>query len=102
MVASIHPPTCHHPLQTWRDPSLSAWVKRQRMAYAQGQLSDERVLVLRALRFEFGEVVHLTADWERRFDALLDWVMWCQEGGGRSTGSGSTGGLGTRSCKRAS
>lgn len=53
------------------------------MAFAQGQLSEERVLVLRALRFEFGEVVHLTADWERRFDALLDWVMWCQEGGGQ-------------------
>ncbi len=49
------------------------------MVHAQGQLGSERVLILKALGFEFGEIAHMTADWERQFDALLDWVMWCEE-----------------------
>lgn len=70
--------------QDWGEaPELSAWVKRQRVARAQGALTDERLQILRGMGFEFGEVAQMTDEWERRFDQLLDWLLWSDERGAR-------------------
>lgn len=48
------------PLQDWpANPELGAWVKRQRVARAAGQLSDDRMAILQGLGFEFGEVAQV-------------------------------------------
>eukprot|EP00887_Chlorella_sp_A99_P001316 scaffold14.g1316.t1 len=61
------------------NPELGQWVKRQRVARAAGQLSEERLAILASMGFEFGEVAQLTEDWEHRFDQLVDWILWHNE-----------------------
>lgn len=64
-------------LQGWAEaPDLAKWVRRQRVARAQGALSEERLQVLYAMGFEFGEVAQLTAEWEAKFDQLIEWLLW--------------------------
>ena len=46
------------------------------MARAQGALSEERLQVLYAMGFEFGEVAQLTEEWEAKFDQLIEWLLW--------------------------
>lgn len=46
------------------------------MARAQGALSEERLQVLYAMGFEFGEVAQLTEEWESKFDQLIEWLLW--------------------------
>ena len=67
-------------VQDWEEPDLAKWVRRQRIARAQGGLSEERLQVLYAMGFEFGEVAQLTDEWEAKFDQLFEWLMWqvCQ------------------------
>ena len=55
---------------------MAKWVGRQRVARAQGGLSEERLQVLYAMGFEFGEVAQLTDEWEAKFDQLIEWVTW--------------------------
>ena len=70
-------------------------MKRQRIARAAGQLSEERLSILVSMGFEFGEVAQLTEEWEHRFDQVSGWV-----GGGGARGAGRRReGAG---CKRAS
>lgn len=57
-------------------PDLAKWVRRQRVARAQSALSEERLQVLYAMGFEFGEVAQLTSDWEVKFDQLIEWLLW--------------------------
>lgn len=64
-------------LQGWTEaPDLAKWVQRQRVARAQGALSEERLQVLYAMGFEFGEVAQLTEEWEAKFDQLIEWLLW--------------------------
>lgn len=64
-------------LQGWTEaPDLAKWVRRQRVARAQGALSEERLQVLYAMGFEFGEVAQLTEEWESKFDQLIEWLLW--------------------------
>ena len=66
--------------EDWEDnPELGQWVKRQRVARAAGQLSEERLAILGSMGFEFGEVAQLTEVWEHRFDQLIDWILWHNE-----------------------
>ena len=66
-----------HVVQDWEEsPDLAKWVGRQRVARAQGGLSEERLQVLYAMGFEFGEVAQLTDAWEAKFDQLIEWVLW--------------------------
>lgn len=63
--------------QDWAEaPDLAKWVGRQRVARAQGGLSEERLQVLYAMGFEFGEVAQLTDEWEAKFDQLIEWIQW--------------------------
>lgn len=69
-------------MQTWsQSPGLASWVKRQRAAKAEGELNQERLQILHALGFEFGEVAVITQEWENWFDALVEWVMQHSENG---------------------
>lgn len=63
-------------LQDWQESDLAKWVARQRVARAQGGLSEERLQVLYAMGFEFGEVAQLTDEWEAKFDQLFEWLLW--------------------------
>ncbi len=64
-------------MQGWTEaPDLAKWVRRQRVARAQGALSEERLQVLYAMGFEFGEVAQLTEEWESKFDQLIEWLLW--------------------------
>ena len=56
-------------------PDLDQWVQRQRVARLEGTLTDERLQILYALGFEFGEVARITQEWENRFDQLLEWLL---------------------------
>lgn len=65
-------------MQKWPEsPVLSIWVERQRRA--QSTLSEERLQILYALGFEFGEVAVITQEWEEYFDMLVEWLMWHKE-----------------------
>lgn len=64
-------------MQGWTEaPDLAKWVRRQRVARAQSALSEERLQVLYAMGFEFGEVAQLTGEWEAKFDQLIEWLLW--------------------------
>ena len=66
-------------MQDWPPaPELSSWVKKQRVAHAQGTLTEERLQILCALGFEFGGdgAQLLTTEWELNFDLLMDWLLW--------------------------
>lgn len=68
------------PPQDWEEnPELGLWVKRQRIARAAGQLSDERLSILQSMGFAFGEVAQLTEEWEHRFDQVRIgcWLLAC-------------------------
>ena len=86
-LTSVPPHYCL--LQDWEEsPELEVWVKRQRIARAAGQLSEERLSILVSMGFEFGEVAQLTEEWEHRFDQVSEWwvvgCMACGLGGGSS------------------
>ncbi|KAL4447914.1 hypothetical protein ABPG75_005133 [Micractinium tetrahymenae] len=70
---------CNVPEDWSENPELGLWVKRQRIARAAGQLSDERLSILQSMGFAFGEVAQLTEEWEHRFDQLVDWMLWHNE-----------------------
>ncbi|PSC73903.1 helicase domain isoform C [Micractinium conductrix] len=70
---------CNVPEDWVENPELGLWVKRQRIARAAGQLSDERLSILQSMGFAFGEVAQLTEEWEHRFDQLVDWMLWHNE-----------------------
>ena len=66
-----------HLLQGWTEaPDLAKWVRRQRVARAQSALTEERLQVLYAMGFEFGDVAQLTEEWESKFDQLIEWLLW--------------------------
>ncbi|DBA84918.1 TPA: hypothetical protein ACH3X1_005930 [Trebouxia sp. C0004] len=67
---------CNVPEGWTEAPDLAKWVRRQRVARAQGALSEERLQVLYAMGFEFGEVAQLTEEWESKFDQLIEWLLW--------------------------
>ncbi|DBB12200.1 TPA: hypothetical protein ACH3X3_006306 [Trebouxia sp. C0006] len=67
---------CNVPEYWTEAPDLAKWVRRQRVARAQGALSEERLQVLYAMGFEFGEVAQLTEEWESKFDQLIEWLLW--------------------------
>jgi len=55
--------------QGWRgNPQLATWVRKQRQAFGDRELSEERVVRLEALGFEWDP---FTADWEAMFQALV-------------------------------
>ena len=63
-------------VQQWnQNPGLASWVKRQRTAKAEGELGQERLQILHALGFEFGEVAVITLEWENWFDVLVEWIL---------------------------
>lgn len=70
---------CNVPEEWESNPELGIWVKRQRVARAGGQLSDERLIILERMGFEFGDLAQVTDEWEHRFDQLIDWVLWHRE-----------------------
>ncbi|EFN56500.1 hypothetical protein CHLNCDRAFT_144099, partial [Chlorella variabilis] len=72
---------CNVPEDWEENPELGLWVKRQRIARAAGQLSEERLSILQSMGFAFGEVAQLTEEWEHRFDqdgtpAECEWMAW--------------------------
>jgi len=72
---------CNVP-ELWEpNPELGAWVKRQRVSQAGGQLSSERFRILQRMGFEFGDLAQVTEEWEMRFDQLIDWMLWHGENG---------------------
>ncbi len=46
------------------------------MARQQGALVEDRLWILAAIGFEFGEEANVTAEWEAHFDQLVDWLLW--------------------------
>ncbi|GMH35055.1 hypothetical protein BSKO_02923 [Bryopsis sp. KO-2023] len=70
---------CNVPDGWPESPSLAIWVDRQRAQKAQGTLCEERLQMLYAVGFEFGEVAVITQEWEVYFDTLVDWLMWHTE-----------------------
>jgi hypothetical protein len=65
------------------NPELAAWVRRQRVARAAGQLNEERLRILERIGFDFGGLAQVTEEWEARFDQLVDWLLWHAERGER-------------------
>lgn len=57
-------------------PDLGPWVRRQRVVQQQGTLSEQRVQILDAIGFDFGNEAQITEEWEMRFDQLVDWLLW--------------------------
>ena len=39
-----------------------------------GTLTEEKLQILYAIGFEFGDVAQLTQEWEVKFDQLLEWI----------------------------
>ena len=63
--------------QVYQDlPELGQWAARQRAARQQGALTQERVLILESIGFDFGDEAQMTAGWEERFDQLVEWLLW--------------------------
>lgn len=50
-------------------------MRKQRAARQQGALTEERICILKAIGFEFGEEANITASWELHFDLLMDWLL---------------------------
>ena len=63
-------------MQDYEESGLAEWVCKQRTSRAQGSLSEERLQVLYAMGFEFGEVAQITEAWEVKFDQLIEWILW--------------------------
>lgn len=57
-------------------PELGHWAAKQRVARQQGGLTHDRLLILESIGFDFGDEAQLTAEWEERFDQLLEWLHW--------------------------
>eukprot|EP00884_Botryococcus_braunii_P002347 jgi/Botrbrau1/12112/Bobra.0186s0031.2 len=57
------------------NPELGYWVRKQRAARQQGALTEERLWILKAIGFEFGEEANITPSWELHFDLLMDWLL---------------------------
>lgn len=57
-------------------PELGPWVRRQRTVQQQGTLSEQRLQILEAVGFDFGQEAQITDEWETRFDQLVDWLLW--------------------------
>ena len=57
-------------------PDLGPWVRRQRIVQQQGTLSEQRLQILDAIGFDFGNEAQITEDWETKFDQLVDWLLW--------------------------
>jgi len=72
---------CNVPENWEQNAELGTWVKRQRIARAAGQLSEERLQILERMGFEFGDLAQITEEWELRFDQLIDWMLWHGENG---------------------
>ncbi len=72
---------CNVPENWEPNVELGTWVKRQRVARAAGQLSEERLQILERMGFEFGDLAQITEEWELRFDQLIDWMLWHGENG---------------------
>jgi hypothetical protein len=72
---------CNVPENWEHNVELGTWVKRQRVARAAGQLSEERLQILERMGFEFGDLAQITEEWELRFDQLIDWMLWHGENG---------------------
>jgi hypothetical protein len=72
---------CNVPENWESNVELGTWVKRQRVARAAGQLSEERLQILERMGFEFGDLAQITEEWELRFDQLIDWMLWHGENG---------------------
>ena len=96
IVGGRHPPPAVNPpppRQDWvENPELGLWVKRQRIARAAGQLSDERLSILQSMGFAFGEVAQLTEEWEHRFDQVRAGGYAWLPGARRCVGAGATAG----------
>lgn len=54
---------------------LAAWVKRQRVLWQQGNLTEDRIKLLSTLGFEPGVETAITDEWEYRFDQLVEWLL---------------------------
>eukprot|EP00803_Ostreobium_quekettii_P004387 evm.model.scf_42.14 EVM.evm.TU.scf_42.14 scf_42:93671-99960(-) len=79
---------CNVPENWAHNPELALWVKRQRAAKVEGDISQERLQILHALGFEFGEVAVITQEWENWFDTLVEWLMLHAENGEQLSWSG--------------
>ena len=53
---------------------LGSWVQKQRAARLDGTLTEEKLQILYAIGFEFGDVAQITQEWENKFDQLLEWL----------------------------
>lgn len=66
------------PLAYAPDPSLAAWVRRQRIAYLEGRLAPERVRRLESLQFPWNPPAtrarERTRLWERRYSELTTYL----------------------------
>lgn len=51
-------------------------MRRQRVVQQQGTLSEQRLQILDAIGFDFGNEAQITEEWETRFDQLVDWLLW--------------------------
>lgn len=46
------------------------------MVQQQGTLSEQRLLILAAIGFDFGDEAQITDEWELKFDHMVDWILW--------------------------
>ncbi|KAK9794360.1 hypothetical protein WJX73_004870 [Symbiochloris irregularis] len=67
---------CNVPEDCQQYPELGPWVRRQRTVQQQGTLSEQRLSILEAIGFDFGNEAQITEEWETRFDQLVDWLLW--------------------------